>query len=337
MKLSGIFKILLAVAVSVLVFYLVLRDFNINKFLLALKTADPSFAIPILLTVLISMYLKALRWMYILRGIKATGTYILFKATILGWFANILLPLNIGEFLRIYFVGKKEKISISSTVGSVAVEKALDGLSFIALMAFVFIFLELPAPVREIEAPLRTVVLTASFVLFLFILLLLLLKGYALKAGFFVSAILKPVPQKYKEKILETLSLFAKGVEIGQSKADVVAAALISVLMRIVLAGITYLVALAFGIKLSFMVFFFIEVFVGLIYSLATTLGVIGSFEIAVVLGLGFFGVEKEVALSIALVQGAMSFLLIVSMGAFFMLNEGLQLRDLREFLGRNS
>ena len=173
------------------------------------------------------MYLKAIRWMYILRGIKETMTFIIFKATILGWFVNIILPLNIGELFRVYFVGKKENISMSSTFGSVAAEKAVDGLSFLALTGFVFIFLELPLTAQEIEDPLKKAVVIASCLLFAFILLLIFFRGYALKVESFVNLLVKFLPEKYRERVIEIVALFAKGVTIGQSRGDILMVAFI--------------------------------------------------------------------------------------------------------------
>jgi uncharacterized protein (TIRG00374 family) len=79
--------------------------------------------------------LRTLRWAQLLRLDGAELPLIpLWHATAIGFMANNLLPARAGEMARAYAAGRLTGVRWSAAVGSVAVERLLDGLVLVALL-----------------------------------------------------------------------------------------------------------------------------------------------------------------------------------------------------------
>jgi uncharacterized protein (TIRG00374 family) len=89
---------------------------NINYFYLTL----------FVLVVFTGTFLRALRWKYMIFSFKEdVKIKNLFEATIIGYGVNVVLP-RFGEVARSLYLGSAEKISRSSALGTVIVERVFD-------------------------------------------------------------------------------------------------------------------------------------------------------------------------------------------------------------------
>lgn len=89
---------------------------NINYFYLILFIAIIFFG----------TFLRALRWKYMMVSFKKNiSLKNLFEATIIGYGVNVILP-RFGEIARSFYIGSTEKISRSSALGTVVVERVFD-------------------------------------------------------------------------------------------------------------------------------------------------------------------------------------------------------------------
>ena len=77
------------------------------------------------------------RWKYLLRPIGVELPFgRLMSVSTVGFMAILALPARLGEFVRPYLIRDKGKVSMSSALGTVAVERIVDGL-LISLLVFV--------------------------------------------------------------------------------------------------------------------------------------------------------------------------------------------------------
>jgi len=89
---------------------------NINYFYLTL----------FILIIFLGTFLRALRWKYMIVSFKEdVKLKNLFEATIIGYGVNVILP-RLGEIARSLYLGSTEKISRSSTLGTIIVERVYD-------------------------------------------------------------------------------------------------------------------------------------------------------------------------------------------------------------------
>jgi uncharacterized protein (TIRG00374 family) len=100
--------------------------------------ALPASAIASYLAVLaVAHVLRSWRWGYLLRplGVKLPLRRLLLIGSV-GFMAILALPVRLGEFVRPYFVTRERGVRMSAALGTVAVERIIDGL-LISILFFV--------------------------------------------------------------------------------------------------------------------------------------------------------------------------------------------------------
>src|SRR5882672_7978292 len=84
---------------------------------------------------------RAIRWRYLLDPIGPTRFGGVMRATIVGFAALALLPARAGDVVRPYLVARSEGLSAASVFATVVMERALDLIVVLTLMAsFVWLF-----------------------------------------------------------------------------------------------------------------------------------------------------------------------------------------------------
>ena len=103
-----------------------------------------------------SVYLRTHRWQYLFDLDSKIDFALLFKSQLIGYFANNILPIRLGDVVRSYVVSKHTKKKISYLIGTIAMERVVDTLtilffSIITLLYYgpdyleiQFIFLNIP-------------------------------------------------------------------------------------------------------------------------------------------------------------------------------------------------
>ena len=102
------------------------------------------YVIPLVVFNIFSFWVRAKRWQYLLAPIKKIKISPLFHATAIGFLANNILPARIGELVRAYVLGSKEKISKTSSFATIVVERLFDGFTILLLFLVVILFLPFP-------------------------------------------------------------------------------------------------------------------------------------------------------------------------------------------------
>ena len=107
-----------------------------------MKKVDYWYIIPVILLNLIGFLFRSLRWKYLIEPVKIIRLLNLFSSVMIGFMANNVLPVRLGEIVRAYSIGKMEKISRSSAFATVVVERVLD--IFFILLVFLILFFLFP-------------------------------------------------------------------------------------------------------------------------------------------------------------------------------------------------
>lgn len=100
------------------------------------RTANYWYALAIIVPIILSHYVRAVRWKVILERIHPnvrTGN--LFAGVMIGYFMNNLIPRS-GELVRPWFTAQAEKdTSYSSLLGSIIVERFIDTVALLIMIA----------------------------------------------------------------------------------------------------------------------------------------------------------------------------------------------------------
>lgn len=131
---------------GLLLLVLALRSVEPAALVRALALTNPWFVLLALLSVGATIAAKALRWrllFYPKNENLPLGSLV--SALLIGQTINLLLPARLGEFARAYLVGETEERQKLLALGTIVVEKLLDGLALLLLLGLLFLVL----PVRD--------------------------------------------------------------------------------------------------------------------------------------------------------------------------------------------
>lgn len=78
---------------------------------------------------------RAWRWRFLLSSLGKVGYGQAFAYTCVGYFANALLPMRLGELARAYLAASALGLPRLATLGSIVTERVADGLTIVAIAA----------------------------------------------------------------------------------------------------------------------------------------------------------------------------------------------------------
>ena len=99
----------------------------------ALGRAAPAGLAIGLLFACLEICARAWRWQYLLRPIKAVPYLRSLAYLCIGYFANTLLPVRLGDVARAYLAGTAFGVPRLATLGTVLLERLVDGLAILAV------------------------------------------------------------------------------------------------------------------------------------------------------------------------------------------------------------
>jgi uncharacterized protein (TIRG00374 family) len=129
-------KLILALVVGAVSIALVTRGIDLRATAHALSSVSWSSVATYVVVLAITHVFRSWRWAFLLRpiGVKL-GARALLAISSVGFMAIQALPVRLGEFVRPYFVVRGGQSRMSAVLGTVAVERIVDGL-IISLIFF---------------------------------------------------------------------------------------------------------------------------------------------------------------------------------------------------------
>jgi len=136
-QLKSFLKYGVSVFLTVAFLYFAFRGTDWNALKESLRTANYWWMLVMFVVLMVSHIIRAYRWKYFLAPIKPQTRFRnLFSSMMVGYMVNNFLPRG-GEIVRPYTLGKLENISRSSAFGTVVMERFIDFISFIILVALI--------------------------------------------------------------------------------------------------------------------------------------------------------------------------------------------------------
>ncbi|MFH1349807.1 MAG: lysylphosphatidylglycerol synthase transmembrane domain-containing protein [Pseudomonadota bacterium] len=314
-------KLWAGLLISALFMYLALRKVDLDKLWTIIQSADLlSLALVILITVF-QHVIRAWRWAILLEPIKKTGFLNRLSSTFIGFAANCILPARLGEFIRANYLGNSEKLSGSSTFGTIVVERLFDGFTLLIVLLIGLMGTQFPSEWRSFSASLRT----AGFsLLILYTMLIVFLVGFKVKAKLFlnlIDRILFFLPDNFRSRIIDISWKFSLGIVPLKNPTRWILAVFYSSLLWSSHLYQIQLVEQSVGLRLPFIATFIILAMASLGVMIPSAPGFIGTFHLSVQYGFMFYGTGKEEALSAAILWHAAFFIPTILLGvlSFFL------------------
>src|SRR5579863_4046208 len=130
-------KLALSLGVGAVCVWLAMKGVDWRDVVAGLRTLSLSSIALYVAFVAAAHFFRAWRWEYLIRplGVSLPLRRLLLISSV-GFMAILALPVRLGEFVRPYFLTRERGVRMSAAVGTVAVERIIDGL-LISILFFV--------------------------------------------------------------------------------------------------------------------------------------------------------------------------------------------------------
>jgi glycosyltransferase 2 family protein len=284
---TKVVQIILGFSVSFVFLYLTFSKVNFRNLSINIEELNFVYLCISLILVLLSLFMRSLRWSNILNSIISLNQKILFPISSVGISAITILPLRLGEVVRPYLLSRDGKVPFSSAFASIVFEKILDTIMIVVVLSVVIIFSSVP--IWVINAGVGLFISISTFLLFLVLVFL-----YQEKSAALLSELITFLPEKYSDPIQNIFLNFLKGLAIFSNPKDIFMASLTSILLWVTYGLIVYSMFLFHSFNLSFIAAYTVVVITFLATSLPAAPGFLGTFQYGCFLALTNYGIAEE-------------------------------------------
>jgi len=330
---SGAFgwKALLGIAISVALLAFALRGVDLHEVLREIGRAKPLWFLAAVFAATAVFLVRAWRWKPLLQPmLPGSPLYPRFAATTIGFMANNILPVRIGEFARAFALSRLQPIPVAASFGTVAVERLFDGLT---IVVFLIISIALPtfpgtATVDGIEIGGLLRVFMAPFAA-AGVVLLAMVVWPRQAVGIFERTVARLLPRGLRRPVVDALEAFVAGLAVLRTPSLILRVSFWSIGLWLLNALSFWLAFRAFDIPVGFGGALFLQSLIAIMVAAPSAPGFFGPYEAAVRIGLvGLWGVEANKALGFAIGFHIGSFIPVTVIGLYFAWRLGFSLRE---------
>jgi uncharacterized protein (TIRG00374 family) len=292
----------------------------------ALRTANYSLLAPAAACTLTGYLLRTFRWRIILSQSVGIRFPTLFGILMIGFATNNLVPARLGELARAYLGRQRTGVRKTYFIATIFLERVFDGLVLIFVLFLLSTRLSLPEWGREVQL--------ASTLIFFALAggIVFLLTRQRLAAGL-LRTIAGSLPERVGFWVSSAFEMFLMGLESMRRFQRVGAVAVISCTIWLLEGLSYYLLALGFNLPLSPLRLIaavgLLLVMVNLGIMIPSAPGYVGTFQFFAVSALSVFDVPRETGLALSVVSHLMQYLLVTSIGLYFLSRERIHLGTL--------
>lgn len=319
-----IMQTLVSVAILLVSVYFVFRGIDVKKFTAAFVQANYWWVLASLPVVLLSHYVRAMRWKTLLVPLRERLSVMSgFSAVMIGYMFNNIIPRS-GEVVRAYVFSRREKFPLTTTFAVVFVERVLDvvALAVLLLVTSSAFRREIAVAFPEFSS---WIVSFAVFAAVVVLGVVVFLKTSL--AALFLRLIVQPYSQKWYERLTMYLENFVRGFAVLSSPGQYLRIGLETASMWLLYVIPLYMLFFAFDFHLDHSLTLFdanvLCVITSLAIAVAPSPGAIGVYHwCAQVTLTKFYGIDPETALAYATIAHGIGFIVPVLAGPFFMMRE---------------
>jgi uncharacterized protein (TIRG00374 family) len=326
-------QLLLGVSVSALCVWLSMRDVHVSEVLSALRGANGLGFVAVMAVTLLGFWVRAVRWRWFIEAGRPLGIPSLFSATMIGFMANNVLPFRLGEFIRPWALARRERLSKTTLLATIVVERAVDMLTLLGIFGVTM----LVHPIAESTEAGRLVQWGARVLVTLCVgltLFVIAVERNRRLAQALVGLVTRPLPGSAGARVGAMLERFIEGLGLFRDVGRLSVVFALSFAMFLCFACALAISLWSLGIDLPW--------YAGLVMLVITAIGImvpaapgyIGTLNIACTAGLALFGVSKAQSVPFSWFYFFSQWLPITAVGLIYLNREGLSLRSLGQAQG---
>ncbi len=290
-------------------FYLAFRGISLRELISGVLEVRLAYLIPAAFLIGLIQLLRAFRFGLIIAPFSSVGFKDLWDLTNIWGALNMVIPARLAEFVKPYLL-RQCGAPFSSGFGAVLVERFFDLLALLTLLAVVLWNTpQIPAALAFL-GKLMPACLAAAYLMVLVIL------TRREKVQSIVQKLLGILPRRAASFLGGAFSRLIDGLGIMASAKQAALIFACSLAVWTLFACLTYLLLLAFDIRVQFLVAVTIQVVLCIGVALPSAPGFIGTFHAAGRYALELFGVTAVPAISFATVYHFFSLLACLALGS---------------------
>ena len=293
---------------SLLFGYLAFRDADLGELGDAIRDANHVYLLPAGAALAAGVAVRAWRWQLLFERRRRPPFGLVANALLIGYLFNTILPARPGELARVQVLGRRADISRAEVLATVVLERLYDLFVLIALLAVAAPFLP---PVGWLKAALAVGLVLGA----LLVAGALLVRRYGRRGA---RALLKPLtllPAVGQARLDHLAASVVNGLAAIRATRLALTALAVTAVSWLLLGLSGWFLLLGVDVDAGFAAALLVLVATNLVLVLPSSPAGLGAFEAAAVLALAAYDVEREQALSYALVLHALNALPYVAVG----------------------
>ncbi len=306
----------------------------------AFREANYAYVVPGIAVYFVSLYFRAFRWRSLLRPVRAISTHRLYPVVAVGYMANNLLPMRLGEVVRSYYLARREPVRASTALGTIVAERVFDGVTLLFLLAIATLFLPATGLTERVSDAVHLPVPAVIAVLVVpFAVALAVMVGAALRPGAVrgvVAFFTRRLPGNVATLADSLTQRFIDGFQGLHQPRRLGTILLLSLPVWLVEGTMYYLIALGFNLDVYFetvwqmmAAILMVTAMANLATSLPSSQGSVGPFEFFAVLTLESLGVGTALASAYAVVLHVALLLPVIGVGLLYVATGSVSLGQL--------
>lgn len=317
-------RIAISVGLSALFLWLAVRGVHWGEAASALRGANYLWVLLMLPVTVWTLVIRAQRWRVFLQAVGVPPLRPLVSATNIGFMANMILPLRIGEVIRPVLLSRRAHLPLSGVLASVLLERIFDMFTILFLFGLSVSVVTVSDQVRQWGWMLTGLAVAVAAV----IVLIRLQERLALRIARRIADLL---PRNVGEPAYGFAQGFVQALEMLDSPMAYVRAFAWSLYLWMAISLIYVFGFWAFHMDVpELRGALVLTTLVAIAVSVPSAPGFIGSFQLGCVLALRIFGIADSPALAFSLIVHLTQFVGVIGAGLYSLWVENISLREVQ-------
>ncbi len=317
---------ILGLIISLIFIGLILWNLDLEQLINTFKIFNYKVLLLFVPIYIFSIGIRGIRWKYILCNDPKLSIKEAFYTFTTGNTLNSYLPARAGDFWRAYHVGNRIKESKMKLLGSIILERLIDGMSVLLILFFAIMTYFRHPWVLKI-AFLGTAIFFGA--MFFFILIFKTNKTSFIFEKLLELKFLKPFESTIK-KISAHTEMFMSGFAVLNRPKYFALAFLMSIFAWFLECYVTYILILGFGEHFGISIAFFVISFIALSMVIPSSSVFVGPYQFAYILALNIYHIPKSQALGIAFIHQLTIMLLITLISIIYFLKDNTSILEIQ-------
>lgn len=281
---------------------------------------------------ILTLYLRGIRWKSLLLNDPKYSALNLGAIFTVGSMLNVYLPARAGDVYRAYYLGSSKGEKKMKLFGSIILERIFDGICVFLILLFAVLIYSKQQWILNLSYFIGALFI-GSFLAFYLIFKFNKIDFVCSKLIEFCQKLPLSVSQKLENlinKINTHTNSFIEGFESLNSLKYTFQAFGMSLVIWLIECYVTFLIINSFPLNLGFSAALFVISLISFSTVIPSTSVFLGPYQVAYVLALGIYGVDKSTTLAISTVNQAILLIILSSIGIAYFLKFNFSLNEVK-------